>query len=512
LYVLNYKITLLSKVLISSLSTDQNMVQTLDYLRGSTVLGMLASRFILKKRLNNCAHENDTFYRWFLRGDLLFSNGYIMGRHAGASPTPFYIQQQKTGHDLYNVFLDDTDEITKPLGGFSTINNNVIQNIKPKKRISFHHERERLTGTSQKGLFFNYESLLPGQTFVGSVYGSHQDLAAFKELMGQKFKAHLGKSKGTEYGDVEVEFLDIQKFDHHLSSHEDYLEEGIFLNFISPCILLNDLGFSDPSLANIEKYLEDMFGKDTFTIEGCIIKQEFIENYLSVWRMKRPLERAIAVGSTLYIYFEHINERILKGLRELLEKGMGERLGEGFGRLQVVSATTEEYRLDNTKEKLEKPDGPIPETMKQIFQEIIRDALLDIVKSKASTDANKFRNLPNNSLLGRLKLMADKADHSIFLSKVAQLREKAKNQLNNCYYVGSQGRESLFNYLKKQDEEKVLNNLFNNLGDYERLAMLTNFDIKEQKEYLQFLWNTYLQIFLKELWWMNKQQKEVEPS
>jgi CRISPR-associated protein Csx10 len=117
MYVLNYKITLLSKVLISSPTTGQNITETLGYLRGSTVLGTLASRYIAIKQLTQ-AHKDDIFYRWFLKGDLSFSNGYLMEQHTETIPTPLYIQQEKAGNSIYNILLTEPNDTTKPLGGF----------------------------------------------------------------------------------------------------------------------------------------------------------------------------------------------------------------------------------------------------------------------------------------------------------------------------------------------------------------------------------------------------------
>lgn len=509
MYALNYKITLLSKTLISSPTFGQNMTETLEYLRGNSVLGVLAARYILLKQLAP-AHEDETFYRWFLKGDLVFSNGYLIEQDITTTPTPLNIQQEKAGNDIYNILLTDPDDITKPLGGFSSINDRIISNIKPKKRISFHHERDRLTGTSKEGLFFNYESLLPGQTFQGAIYGSCQDLNDFKEIIGHNFKAKMGKSKGAEYGDVKIELLNIQEIENRSLIDENILEEGVFLTFISPCILYNEWGISDPSFSNIEKHMQKKLGRDTFTIEGSIIKQEFIENYVSIWKMKKPGERAISAGSSLYLHFENVDNNVLTGVYNLLKKGIGERLGEGFGRLQITPATVEKYILAVATKKFERPVGTPPTAVKDIFQTIVKEALFEKIKFEATAEANKFKKLPKNSLLGRLKLIAGKAGYKEFSNKTSKLKDTAKNQLRNChYYEHNRAKESLLDYLNKYDEKKLFN-LLNNLEEYEELARLVEYDLKSQEDLLPLLWNTYLQTLLKELWWNNKQLQRKE--
>jgi hypothetical protein len=271
---------------------------------------------------------------------------------------------------------------------------------------------------------------------------------------------------------------------------------------------------SDPTFSNIERHLQKIFGKDTFTIEGSIIKQEFIENYVSIWKMKKPGERAISAGSSLYLFFEYVDNSILNGIYNLLEKGIGERLMEGFGRVQITPATVEKYILNTANKKVEKPVGNPPAAVKHIFRAIVKEALFEKIKSEAIAETNKFKGLPKNSLLGRLKLMVGKTGYKNFSTKIAQLKETAKNQLRSCrYYEHNQAKESLLDYLSRYDEKKLFYFL-NNLGDYEKLARLIDYDPKTQEDLLPFLWNTYFQTLLKEFWWKNKQlqQKEARPS
>jgi CRISPR-associated protein Csx10 len=431
-----------------------------------------------------------------------------MEQHTETIPTPLYIQQEKAGNSIYNILLTEPNDTTKPLGGFSNINCEYIVNIKPKKGISFHHERDRLTGTSKRGLFFNYESLLPGQVFKGVIYGSYKDLGNFKEIIGHNFKAKIGKSRSAEYGDVKIELLNIQEIDNSSLVNANILGEGIFLTFISPCILYNKLGMSDPSFSNIEKHLQGIFGKGTFAIENSIIKQEFIENYVSIWKMKKPGERAISAGSTLYLFFEYVDSNILNRINDLLEKGIGERLGEGFGKLQIAPASVEKYILNSVSKKFEKPPGAPPAEVKHIFQAVVKKAIFEKIKAEAIAEASKFKELPKNSLLGRLKLMLGKTGHKEFFNKITQLRKTAKNQLHNChYYEHNRAKESLLDYLKKYDENKLFN-LLNNLGQYEQLARIINYDRKSLESLMPCLWNTYHQTLLKELWWKNKQLQQ----
>lgn len=368
---------------------------------------------------------------------------------------------------------------------------------------------------------FNYNALLPNQVFAGNVYGSFGNLKRFKDMFGCKFKARIGKSRSAEYGDVEIELLDIDKYNHKTyinnlddefsydnndESDYDTFDDGLMLVFTSPCILLNNVGMSEPSLNNIRQHLEKIFGQDSFTIQeksGIIIKQDNVENYVSVWKMKRPMERAITAGSTIYIYFNrYIDDNIKEGIDILMKEGLGERKGEGFGRITVYPMVHEKYYYASLKksEIIEKPEGYPPGIVQSIFINIVKKAFTEKVRTVAVLEARKFEHIPKNSLLGRLNLMLENSNPKTFKDKIYQLKNIAKKQLESCT---EDDKTNLYNYISEWDIEKTLN-MLGDMGDYEKLARLAMFDVKTEESFLQFLWNTYLTTFLKELWLRNK--------
>jgi CRISPR-associated protein Csx10 len=94
-----FRITSLSPLLFASNTGDPNMVATLDYIPGTHIRGMFANEYIKRKGLGVKAHEDSTFYNWFLKGDLKFTNAYIVQKKDdktyGLFPIPLSIQMRK---------------------------------------------------------------------------------------------------------------------------------------------------------------------------------------------------------------------------------------------------------------------------------------------------------------------------------------------------------------------------------------------------------------------------------
>ena len=74
---INYKIQLLSPVLVSSTVGDENMTLSYDFIGGTSLLGILANRYIKEEAPKVPAHQDPVFKQWFLSDKLCFLNGYI---------------------------------------------------------------------------------------------------------------------------------------------------------------------------------------------------------------------------------------------------------------------------------------------------------------------------------------------------------------------------------------------------------------------------------------------------
>ncbi len=73
MHSLKYQITTLSPIIISDTISDQNLVTTAHYIKGSNLIGALANLYLKKNEIKE-AHKDDDFFQWFISGNVIFSN------------------------------------------------------------------------------------------------------------------------------------------------------------------------------------------------------------------------------------------------------------------------------------------------------------------------------------------------------------------------------------------------------------------------------------------------------
>lgn len=444
MYVIEYKVSLLAPVLISAF-TDENITRTMTCLPGSAILGAFAADYIRKKSLAD-AHQDETFYHWFLDGDVIFSDAHLQIEYGGRTrqgvPIPLYIQAIKGETRIINrLKIKDPGEKTREISGYGWFGDESVYLQEPKRRIHFHHARtDRLAGHGSDGLLFNYEALEPWQTFTGTICGSQEDLERFSGFFGTNLNVRLGRSRKTEYGAARIELSPIRKIDYDDAIFErDGLEANeVIISLLSPCILENEFGFSDPSEKRFQIYLAEVLGINVgdFKINDCFAKTVKVENYVSVWGMKRPAITALATGSTFRLEFQSLSNVIRQRLAELAWTGLGERRHEGFGRLGFNIASQEKYqdmkqlsRFDNDT----MPAGPVPESFRTIMNSVLVSELRREITRRATNYASIFKiRRPTNSLLGKLGLITSSTRLGELSSLLEQFKKPARSQLEQC--------------------------------------------------------------------------------
>lgn len=500
---LTVTIRLLSPVILSSFGEDTNLTGTLDYVPGTSILGMFATKYIKQARLEE-PHSDDNFYSWYLNGDLIFTNAYLSVKdeygELNLLPTPLCIKKLKATGEVVNTFLKSPDEQVISLAPYSHIQGNIIKTKEAEKRISFHHARERLTGHTKDDAIFNYEALLPGQIFKGKISGDPEILKVFKETFRGKFFGRLGKSRNTEYGRVEIELSEEESSTIDEKNLEE--QERITITFVSPCVLLNQNGFPEPTLYRLESYLENIWRKDSFKIENASLKRTTVENYFAVWKMKRPLKTAIQAGSTIMICFKEDMpyEEIKKGLWRLEKQGIGERRGEGFGQVKINIATVEVYSEKETRPYFKKPTGDPPKEVSNIFKSVLQTRLREELRFQAYQETDSFDSLPSSSLLGKLRLMLfNSQDCQQFKVMLDELRNKAREQLNDCSRKGGTLNYILYEHIKNFNVKDAVESICRRNASYEKLAKIANFKVEQEKEFLLELWKMYFDTLFKQL-------------
>ncbi|MFH1962991.1 MAG: RAMP superfamily CRISPR-associated protein [bacterium] len=434
---IRYQIKTLSPILLSANTGDQNMTATSDYIPGSALLGIFAGKYIQVKNLGDIAHEDPDFYNSFLNSGIIFCNAYPCKKSKKYLPVPLSIQTEKNDETkATDLLYNDSEEQMKTIGGYCYITGDIIQRLTPSKSLNFHHARpDRIKGHSTEGLIFNYESIDPDQLFEGEIIGEKETLKELVGLVGDKFFIRLGRSRTAQYGQAEMELLSKQPEEIEI---ENELDKEFILTLRSPAIFYNKNGFPSTSLKVFETYLAETLGimSDRIQITKSFTKPVEIENFISVWRLKKPSETAFQSGSCFSVQVIGWNGSVESKLKDLQKNGIGERRGEGFGRIVLNWHEKDSYTVKSiNEEKPEKPAGKMPELTVNIFKEVIKENRRKSIERKALQEYDQFtkHNPPTNSLLGRLEMMLMNAeDMEQFLGQMSDLRKTARENLERC--------------------------------------------------------------------------------
>ncbi|MCD4786100.1 MAG: hypothetical protein K8T10_19945 [Candidatus Eremiobacteraeota bacterium] len=506
------------------------MTSTFDYIPGSCILGVLAWRYLRFAADNG--EPDEYFKKFFISGELIFEPAFFCIEHYDnlkpLVPVPFSFEKEKDLTDPIEVYdrliiNEKSRNILKHIDEKYFLPGKTLIFDSPSRRINFHNARNRVTGTSNDGDIFNYESIEPEMIFEGIIAGNKDDLEKLLEKVGltednkqHSFDIRLGRSKHTQYGKAEFTFLDDPPILFNKNSDDMSFEDDIFtITLISPTILKNENGFSESTPKRFREILQTALGlsKEEIKLESAFSKKVDIENFIGVWRLPRPSETALDKGSCFRFKLsdktKSKRDEIAASLKQIRQEGIGERSGEGFGRLAVNLQKVEEYQRDNNLEfwkrnnKTPKPPGDMPKNIKSIFDTIIKNELIRYFKSQAETSAYLFAGdkdkIPTNSLLNRIDalIMRLKKEKNKILpeqvkSQVNKLRKPAKDQLKGC--KNYQERVNLFNKLSSGSDEidKMLENIKNR--NLERIIERTVFEITQdiKNEIYHRYWQTLL--------------------
>lgn len=434
---LHYKIITKAPVIIPKSSGDINLIESEDFIPGSVILGAIANLYLDKKNVKD-ALQDAKFKDFFLSDKVIFTNAmlskFIDTKNYKAEFFPYCYQYDKTEPSLINNIFNQDDEFfedkqLKSIAGlFAKKNDDILIKMETVKEINFHHARDRKTGTSKQGIIFNYEAISKGQTFCGEILGETHDLEEIKKLFNSISGIFLGRSKTSQYGKCTIEVGNIE--DYKIDTEYN---ENVLLTFKSDTIIYNKNGFSSPDLNTIQDYLTEILGsKIVINPTKAFIKYKQIENFISVYKIKRIKETAIAAGSCFEL---QLDKNQLNNLKKYLISGIGIRRNEGFGRIAIDTSEFEKIIQAKSNTKSVSIDlKQLSPSTKILLKNVFEKKILEITKSMAlevvrNNKTSKERRLPN-SQLGNIETLIKISDD--FVTFKNNLLEKCKKtNINN---------------------------------------------------------------------------------
>jgi hypothetical protein len=213
-----YICTLLSDVVLnSSLATEGNMT-SLDYIPGSNFLGIVANK--LYKKL-----DREKALSLFHNGEVKFGDATISKENLLSYSVPFSFFMDKLDNKIEKdpVYLHHliekenrpkregtkiTAQLKQIRSGYLLSDFHFIKEVK--KSFSLKSAQERETRNSKDGAMFGFDAMQKGQQFIFSIdYTNWDDIALVENAMiGTQ---RLGKSKNAEFGQVEIEKIEIKE-------------------------------------------------------------------------------------------------------------------------------------------------------------------------------------------------------------------------------------------------------------------------------------------------------------
>ncbi len=408
------KITLCEPTLVLMLgSGDANQQKSFDYIPGSVIRSMLAARYIEQHGLQATAATNDTCRQLFFEDKVRFLNAYPLDRHGSRSlPTPLSWLakkeeladfEEKKPLKIYDFSQEKVmGDSFKGVGQeFCLLTGNDVEFISPQKRIMAHNARtqRRLIsdGTSQ---VFQYEALDKEQAFGALIL---IDDSVKSEDLESQLTGHftIGKSRSAGYGRVKFEVVttDLEKWREPEFKFEDLDSAKIVVTCLSDALVRDEHGSYTTELGHV------------LGIKQCeaFLKTTIVGGFNRKWGLPLPQVQAIQKGSVFV--FEANTETV--DWNKLIETGIGERRGEGFGRIAVnwqqeAELTARKYPPESKANDISlKSDDHAGELAQRIVQAQLRHKLDQQLLSKISTLT--IEGNPSKSLLSRVRLVARQA-------------------------------------------------------------------------------------------------------
>ena len=396
MHKIDFEIETLSPVIISSASNSTVMTSTHSEISGSIIRGVLAKKYIAEKKLQTPYLDED--FKKFFYGELKFLSAAPKILNRRSFVLPLSLQSGKKGNDDADKVLDllTAQEIPKGYKGFrgyGIVDGEEIFKAAVKKNISLHMSRnlenERLSGKSEEGHIYNYESLDAGQIFCGEIIGSQSELEKFAETLNLKnssMNIFVGKSRFTQYGKCKITFGEIEKI------NLPDVQEKIFLRLESPLVSEEDYFIDAEKVLQREivEELNKIFGENICSLGKIFASAVEAENFVMHWAMKRPRVLALAAGTVFELKLSKtLDDKKFEILAKKTFSGFGMRTEEGFGQVRFWIAK------NFTHKEIEKSVPAKPEVFSkktiEIAEKIFWEHCLKQIRIYAYQDAEKLK-------------------------------------------------------------------------------------------------------------------------
>jgi len=351
-------ITLNSPLLIARPENgDENSRTSLDYIPGSTIKGAVIKQYLKQKQVSisdDVLQNLDSEIRkLFFSDEVQFLNGYLYSENIPSAPralpTPssWFIEKvdkelQNTSRDIWDFtvergaldqpkteprryFWNYPEDMGDERWRYSLASTDFITIIH--NASSDPHQKSSTTST-----VFRYQLINSGQVFCSFIISKDKQLLKDLLVSIPEGKVWLGASSKSSYGETNFNRELLSNWmEYHSSGDQQHAE--IVFTLLSDLIISDDSGESS---LDFSKALQDyLLLPDKPALVRCFLKSDLIGGFNRKWGLPIIQQRVIQKGSCFVYKTDEILSPESSKIKELVKWGLGERRGDGFGRIAV---------------------------------------------------------------------------------------------------------------------------------------------------------------------------------
>lgn len=342
--------------------------------------------------------------------------------------------------------------------------------------------------TEQVGGVFTYEAIAAGQTFAGRIRIRKDidiNIDEFcRELAGE---AAVGRARRVGYGRLALGPARI------MSAPTCSTSDNAILVSLTSDLLLEGADLSGTTTADgladaIETAIDEPGLFDRKKIEAEI-RTRRLESWQASWGLPRPTLVALQAGSVIHLPFMAGKQADKAKLARLMQDGLGQRRGEGFGQIRINDplVTTKSFSMEKIRHADtpdEKKDTIEIEPEMEEFTRLIETVACqrEITQAAETLGANKHKrqeilgwttDKPNNSQLGVLRSLLGQVVELDHLSDIREWLEKLKGNDKSTKWGGAKNIDKLLGLLANNGIWNHLNAPKNSNSALELFAVRT---------------------------------------
>lgn len=352
---ITYLIDTLEDIKQAKTSAKGSTEASMDYITGSSVRGAYIYKYIRKFHLSDI--NQGTHKDKLLKGEITFLNAYPASGTDRSIPFPKCYFATKDNIRGFEREMAIASGFSLPAGQvfenvrlaeFVQIEDDVFKMVKVKKKANLH-----INKSTPKNKLFRYEAIEKGQTFKGIIkVEDDKYVDEVIELLNND-NVYIGGSKGSGYGKCRFHAFEIAEENPEytqFSRRSSYNGSSLYFFALSDIIYRTESG-EYQTIIDAE-FIRNSLGLEDVYFEDSMIETKDITAFNNKWGCNLPQVMGIKAGSIYKYGFKGSIGR--ERLAKFIDKGLGERKSDGFGRFVILdSVTNAVLKKEDHHQKLE---------------------------------------------------------------------------------------------------------------------------------------------------------------